>query len=327
MSKRILVTGGAGFIGSHVVRNLISEDHEVTVVDNFWRGKRENILSETGEGICEIVEADLTNPETCSSLISSYDWVIHLADIVCGVNFALTNELFIFHQNVLINTNVLNACVENGIENYLYVGTACSYPKHLQDSYEVTILTEGQTYPAEPESSYGWSKLMGEYEALLALSEKRLNVGVLRLHNVYGEGAEFLPGRSQVIPSLIYKAISYPDIDFEVWGSGQQYRDFIHVEDVVRGIRRMMDEGMNQGLIQIGSGIATSIRDLAETIIEISGKNITARFTSEMPEGDRGRIADPSLAKDKLGWESQIGLKQGLIRTYQWIEAQMACAK
>jgi GDP-D-mannose 3', 5'-epimerase len=327
MSKKILVTGGAGFIGGHLVDRLISEGFQVTVIDNFWRGKRENLLKDAGESVCEIIEADLAQPDQANKLIKGYDWVIHLADIVCGVNFALANELFIFHQNILINTNVLNACIVNGVENYVYVGTACSYPKHLQDSYDVTTLKEDQTYPAEPESSYGWSKLMGEYEALLALSEKRLNIGVLRLHNVYGERAEYLPGRSQVIPSLIYKAVSYPEVDYEVWGSGQQYRDFIHVQDVVRGICSLMDKGMNQGLIQIGSGVATSIRNLCETIIETSEKDITPTFTLQMPEGDRGRIADYSLAKQILGWEPQIGLKEGISRTYEWIEAKMACTR
>lgn len=327
MSKKVLVTGGAGFIGSHVVRRLKSEGNEITVVDNLWRGKKDNLLSETGELICELIDVDLTQPDACNEVIAGYDWVIHLADIVCGVNFALTNELFIFHQNILINTNVLNACIKNGVENYLYVGTACSFPKHLQDSYDVTILKEDQTYPAEPESSYGWSKLMGEYEALLASSEKRLNVGILRLHNVYGERAEYLPGRSQVIPSLIYKAISYPEIDYEVWGSGQQYRDFIYVDDVVDGICKVMERGMNKGMIQIGSGVATSIRNLCETIIKISQKEISPQFTSKMPEGDRGRIADPSLARQVLGWEAKVKLEKGLSQTYQWIEAQMTCAQ
>ena len=325
MSKKILVTGGAGFIGGHLVENLIADGFDVTVVDNFWRGKKDNLQSIGGGYCCEVIEADLADPASCDRIIKGYDWVIHLADIVCGVNFALANELFVFHRNILINTNVLNACIENDIKNYVYVGTACSYPKHLQDSYEVTVLKEDQTYPAEPESSYGWSKLMGEYEALLAMSENRLNVGVLRLHNVYGERSEFLPGRSQVIPSLIYKAISYPDIEYEVWGSGQQYRDFIHVDDVIRGIRNLMEKGMNKGMIQIGSGRATSIKALCEIIIKVSGKEIIPVFTSSMPEGDRGRIADASLADKVIGWKPRVPLEEGISRAYNWIEAQMNC--
>lgn len=323
MREKILVTGGAGFIGSHLVENLVSDGFEVTVVDNLWRGKSENLQKPDGSMRCRLIEADLTIPETCSNVIKKYDWVIHLADVVCGVNFALANEFYIFHQNILINTNVLNACVKNNIENYIYVGTACSFPKHLQDSYEVTILKEDQTYPAEPESSYGWSKLMGEYEALLAMAEKAINVGVLRLHNVYGERTDYLPGRSQVIPSLIYKAISHPDIDYEVWGSGLQYRDFIYVDDVVKGIRSLMQKGMNKGMVQIGSGLATSIKVLCEKIIDISGKEIKPKFSKTMPEGDRGRIADASLAKEIIDWEPSVGLDEGLARTYRWIEGQL----
>src|SRR5262249_6366840 len=154
-------------------------------------------------------------------------------DIVAGINFVFAHEGFVFRQNVLINTNSITACLVNGIRNYIYVGTACSYPKHLQMQDGTVQMREEQAYPAEPESAYGWSKLMGEYETQLLGQSGRMEVGVLRFHNVYGPGSVFDRERSQVIPSLVRKAINHPAEEFIVWGNGDQYRDFVYVDDVI----------------------------------------------------------------------------------------------
>jgi GDP-D-mannose 3',5'-epimerase len=165
---------------------------------------------------------------------------------------------------------------------------------------------------------------MGEYEAQLAQASGRMNVGILRLHNVYGPGVSFDPSYSQVIPSLICKAIQFPTEPFVVWGTGNQYRDFVYVDDVVNGLILMLPRGMNKGTIQIGSEQATTMRDLALQIIEISGKKIDVSFDTNRPEGDRGRIANCGRARDILGWSSTIDLRNGLEKTYRWIEAQMS---
>jgi nucleoside-diphosphate-sugar epimerase len=178
-NKKILVTGGAGFIGSNLVKRLLEEGASVKVVDNLWRGTLDNLrqLEKKGFDISsDFYLADLTDYGKCLELIRDVDLVYHLADVVAGVNFVFGHEPFIFRQNVLINTNVLSACVANKIPNYVYPGTACSFPKKLQMSKGIVALREDQTYPAEPESSYGWGKLMGEYEAELA--QKRANYRV-----------------------------------------------------------------------------------------------------------------------------------------------------
>lgn len=326
-SLRFLVTGGAGFIGSTLVKRLVECGAEVSVVDNLWRGSLENLKHPDGSWVIDPEKnfhlADLTDYAKCAELVRDVDVVYHLADIVAGINFVFGHEPFIFRQNLLINTNVLSAAVLNRVPNYVYVGTACSYPKHLQMQPGVVRLREEETYPAEPESSYGWSKLMGEYEAALAQRDGRIDVGLLRLHNVYGPGAAFDPKRSQVLPSLIRKAVRFPDEPFIVWGSGDQYRDFIYVDDVIEALLAVLERGMNCDLIQIGSEQPTTIRQAAELVVKISGKPIKIQWDTSKPEGDRGRIADCARAREILGWQPHVDLETGLQRTYDWVATRL----
>lgn len=326
-SVKIIVTGGAGFIGSALVKRLVSEGADVQVIDNLWRGRLENLKLTDGSFAIDLDSkfhlSDLTDYSKCLELIRNVDIVYHLADVVGGVDFVFDHESFVFRQNILINTNVLSASMANDIPNYVYVGTACSFPKHLQMGEEISALTEEQAYPAEPESSYGWSKLMGEYESEIAQESGRINVGLLRLHNVYGPGASFELSRSQVLPSLILKSILFPKEPFIVWGSGTQYRDFVYVDDVVQSLILVTKSGLNKGVIQIGSELPTTIREAAELIVQISGKSIDIEFDITKPEGDRGRIAVCTRAREILGWEARTGLKVGLERMHEWILSQI----
>jgi GDP-D-mannose 3',5'-epimerase len=231
--------------------------------------------------------------------------------------------MFVYRQNILINTNTLAACLKNEIPNYIYIGTACSYPKHLQMSENVVSLSESQTYPADPESSYGWSKLMGEYEAAIAEKEGKIKVGLLRFHNVYGPGSVYSVEKSQVLPSLVRKAIKYPKEKFVIWGNGTQYRDFVYVDDVIESLLLIYSKGMGKGLIQIGSEKATTIKEAAEIIIEISGKRIEVEYDISGPQGDRGRIANCLKAKEILGWYPKTNLSDGLKNLYKSIANNM----
>jgi GDP-D-mannose 3',5'-epimerase len=326
-SKKVIVTGGAGFIGSKLVKTLVSLGANVKVLDNLWRGSLENLKNKDNYYMIDIkndfLMTDLTDYSKCLENIREADYVFHLADVVAGINFVFNNEIFTYRQNILINTNTISACIVNGIENYIYVGTACSFPKHLQMADGIAQLHEDQTYPAEPESSYGWSKLMGEYEALIVAKNKKLNVGLLRLHNVYGPGAVFDKDRSQVLPSLVRKAINYPNEDFIVWGNGEQYRDFIYVDDVIEALLLVAEKGMGRGLIQIGSEKATSIKEAAEIIVDLSGKEISIKFDPSGPQGDRGRIAICDNARNILDWSAKVELQEGISNLYSWVQNQI----
>lgn len=326
---KVLVTGGAGMIGSNLVRRLVAEGMDVSVIDNLWRGKKEYLQNEDGTYLIDMEkdfhEIDLSIPGVADDLFLRADYVVHLADIVAGIGYVFNNQGSIFRQNVLINSNVVTSVRNAGdrVKGYLYVGTACSFPLELQSGVDAAPLKEEDQYPANPESAYGWSKLMGEYESLLMEEEVGIPVAILSLHNVYGTPTDYEEGRSQVIPSLVRKAIETPEKPFVVWGSGAQGRAFVHVEDVVEGVMLALDKGYGKGVIQIGPDKCTSIREMAETIVRISSKEIDITYDTSKPEGDLGRCADYSKARRILGWEPKVELRDGLTDLYDWIYAHM----
>jgi nucleoside-diphosphate-sugar epimerase len=279
---RVLITGGAGMIGSNLAKRMVRDGYDVTIVDNLWRGNLDNLRNEDGNYIIELstkfYNLDLREQGCIDSLLKNIDYVFHLADVVAGIGYVFGNQGSIFRDNFLINTNVFNAIRKNAIKGLLYVGTACSFPAHKQFGVNAPPLKEEDQYPACPESAYGWSKLMGEYEALLLSKETGIPTSILSLHNVYGTPSDFNPKTSQVIPSIIYKAIKWPLEDFIVWGHGNQGRAFVHVDDVIEAIMLSVKSGFNGGLIQIGPNICTSIREIAEIVIKISGKNIPIKY-------------------------------------------------
>ena len=184
-------------------------------------------------------------------------------------------------------------------------------------------LREADQYPAAPESAYGWSKLMGEYEAQLMQEETGIPVAILVLHNVYGTPCDFDPARAQVIPSLVRKAVRHPDEEFVVWGSGSQGRAFVHVADIVDGLVAALERGVGRGPIQLGPDTCTSIRDIADLVVSISGKAIAIRYDTTKPEGDRGRCANFSKAERLLGWKPRVTLREGLVDVYQWVDERL----
>jgi nucleoside-diphosphate-sugar epimerase len=324
--RKILVTGGAGLIGSTLVENLVERGAIVTVADNLWRGKRENLIV-NGHGIIDFdkdfYQVDLIDYYNCSKVVKGQEIVYHLADVVAGINYVFGNQLSLFHTNVVMNSNMLHAAIAAGVQKYIYVGTACSYPADKQSILNPPPFKEENAYPASPESSYGWSKLMGEYECEIAAEEGLVEVGILRLHNVYGPKSDMSPEKSQVIPSLIRKAINYPQEDFVVWGSGNQRRAFVYIYDVITSLLSVVERGMGKGVIQIGPDYSISIREIAETIAAISGKDIDIKYDPAKREGDMDRVADWSKAKRILGWSPKTTIETGLKKTYEWCQQHL----
>jgi len=324
---KCMVTGGAGLIGSNLVRKLASYGHEVVVIDNLWRGTLDNLTGIDGYTPVSgknFHQCDLANFDASASFFAGVDTVFHLADIVAGIRFVFGNEPFVFRSNLLINSNTLTAAIEAKARRFIYVGTACSYPAAKQSFLNPPALKEEDAYPADPESGYGWSKLMGEYECELAHRYKLIETGILRLHNVYGGPTDISPERSQVIPALCRKAINFPSEEFVVWGSGTQRRSFIHVDDVVDAILLLSEKGIGAGAIQVGASESTSIKEIAEKVVKISGKKIDIAFDLSKPEGDKDRSPDLSKARNILGWKQVVTLDQGLERTYEWCERKLS---
>lgn len=316
-------------IGSNLVKRLVKEGKDVYVVDNLWRGKLEYLNNENGKPVINLetnfYNVDISSGYEIDSVVFNVDYVIHLADIVAGIDYVFGNQGDLFRYNNLINTHLFNSVRKAGkerIKGLIYVGTACSYPLTRQNSLNVIPLKEDELFPAMPESAYGWSKLMGQLEIGYLEKETGIPCCTLQFHNVYGSPCDF-GERSQVIPALIRKAVNYPNEPFVVWGSGEQGRAFIHVNDIVNALVLALEKGWGHGWIQIGPSECTSIREIAETIVKISGKDITPFYDTTKPEGDKARSADWSKAKEILGWEPKVKLEDGLREQYQWIKAQI----
>lgn len=319
--KNILITGGCGFIGTNLVLKLLKEkDITITVIDNLWRGTDKYIKNIPN---VEIIKGDLTDYNLCLKHIKNIDIVYHLAEIVSGVDFAFNNQYFIYRQNILINSNVLNACIQNKIKNYIYVGTACSYPKRNQHIKGLNYFKEEDIHPLTPETSYGMSKYLGEYEAELASKECDINIGILRLHNVYGPYCSYDEKTSQVIPALICKYLN-AEKKLEIWGSGKQYRDFIYVDDVVEALILMSTKGLNKGVIQIGTGKPVTIREIGELLINFSDKKLSIEYDKNKPEGDFGRLAVIDKAKQILNWEPKVSFEIGLKNVYNFLKNELS---
>lgn len=319
---KALVTGSAGMIGLNLATELLDSGYEVIGVDNFWRGSREETarLEAKYPRTFTFFERDLRHAGALDGTLDDVGHVFHLADVVAGIQYVFNNEFTVWQHNVGLNSNVLSSLLGAGIPSLTYVGTACSYPRSLTVGHNASRpLVEEDAYPADPESAYGWSKLMGEYEIQLAEKEGRLQAAILRLHNVYGFPTELNPARSQVIPALALKLVRFPSEDFVVWGSGRQRRTFVYVRDVVAALMKTMKSGLGAGPIQIGASESTSIAEVASELIDISGKNLEPKFDLSRPEGDGDRYPDLSRAKNVLDWEPQTELRDGLREVYDWV--------
>lgn len=318
-------------IGSNLTKRLVENGDEVFIIDNLWRGKLSYLNDETGKPVIDIdthyFDIDLSGD--CESalmgVLSKVEYVVHLADIVAGIDYVFSNQGDLFRVNNQINSNVFSAVRKVGkdqIKGVLYVGTACSYPLTRQNSLDVIPLREEELFPAMPESAYGWSKLMGQLEMGYLEKETGINCCTLQFHNVYGSPCDY-GERSQVIPALIRKAVNYPAEPFNVWGSGKQGRAFIHVNDIVDALVLALEKGWGHGWIQIGPSECTSIREIAEAVVKISGKDIQPFYDTSKPEGDKARSADFSKAREILGWSPKVKLEDGLREQYAWVKRQI----
>ena len=324
---RIVVTGGAGMIGSNLCATLLKEGHEVTAIDNLWRGKIE-YLHETCGSLFEklnFINADLSHLGDWCKYFQDVDCVYHLADIVAGIGYVFNNESSIFRSNLLINSCVANACEIMKVKRYVYVGTACSFPLHLQSGVEAAPLKEEDQFPAHPESAYGWSKLMGELDAGYMAKYSGMDTVTLIFHNVYGTPTDYKTSRAQVIPALVYRALqSKKHGSLEVWGDGTQGRAFVHVDDVVSALLKALTLGHGVGPIQIGPSVCTSIGEVADKVVSFVDSSIHINFDTTKPVGDKGRCADYSKALGSLGWQPTVKLDDGLLKVVEWV-SQKEC--
>lgn len=322
MTKKIYVTGCAGMIGSNICASLCSGGHEVIGIDNFWRGTSANMAAFLNSDVFEFRHADIASDLDWCHDVSQDSIIIHTADIVAGIDFVFQNEWSIFQKNNLINTQIARLVQRVQPKHLIYLGTACSYPQSMQRSTKLSVLEEINKFPADPESGYGWSKLLGDIEFHLAIKNTNTKLTVLDLHNVYGWPCVYANSTSQVMPALIYKAITSQDKTIVIWGDGSQGRAFLHVKDVVSAVERAILYSGPFTNFMIGPDFCTSIKELAEIICGHPKINVeTLKFDKSKPTGDIGRYANPARAKDELGWSTSIGLEEGVSRLVENIHS------
>lgn len=309
---RILVTGGAGMIGSNLVERLLKENNEVTVYDNLTRGKFMFVHEDSS-----FKRKDLTRPQNLKDY-SDFDVIFHLAAKLGGVNYVYTHQSEMYRDNILMNINILEICRKLNIP-LLFTSTACVYPVEKQVNPYSHPLKETDVRPYHPESGYGWAKLYTEFMCEEYIKKFDMKIGIVRMFNVFGKN-EDISDNSHVIPMLIRKAIEYPGKPFIIWGSGTQTRSFIYVDDAIEGILLTAKYGMNKGPINIGTEERVTINKLAKEIIKISKKEIKIEHDLSKPEGVRGRAANINKARKILKWNPRVSLEKGLRLTYKWVK-------
>lgn len=307
--EKIYVTGVAGMIGSNLASWLLNDGFNVVGVDNFWRGTKKNIDPFLSKPNFSFFELDVVNDDSWAVDMGERDIIIHVADIVAGIGYVFANEWEVFRSNLLINTAIAKVVSDKQPERLIYLGTACSYPQGLQRSVSRSQLREDQKKPADPESGYGWSKLLGEIEFSLAVKGIDTRLITLDLHNVYGWPCIYADGTSQVIPSLIYRALEASDEVLTVWGDGSQGRAFLHVSDVVSAIMASLTYQGQFDNFMIGPDHCTTIGEIAQLLVNHELLPVTRlAFDTSKPTGDIGRYADFDRAMTELGWTPRADL-------------------
>jgi nucleoside-diphosphate-sugar epimerase len=312
------VTGGAGFIGGHLVEKLLSLGSTVVVADNFSRGRIENIQNFLDKIVLHYT--DLTKMENCIKVTKEIDCVFHLAAPVGGIHYIKDENVKNLTPAVLMNTNMLEACRINDVKKFLFTSSACVY---REKNSELNIFREEDAYPANPATTYGWAKILGEIACKSYYRDYGIKCSIVRIFNAYGEKENLDPKWSHVIPSLIRKAILYPKEKFTIFGNGKQERSFLYVKDCVDGLILAMEKIENAEPINLGSDEVISISTLAKKIINLSGKNIEIDYDLSGPKGTYRYCADTTKMKKVLGWKPTMPLDMGLKRVYEWAKKEL----
>jgi len=313
---RILVTGGGGFIGSHLAKHLHDEGHFVRVADLTLNGHGE------GDYFDEEMLVDLRVWDNCLAATRGMDQVYNLAANMGGIGFITQVRADIMRDNLLMNVNMVEASRQNKVKRYLFSSSACVYPGYRQKDTDMAGLKESDAYPAEPDTFYGWEKLTAEKVCEAYAEDYDMDIRVARYHNIYGPNGTYKGGREKSPAAICRKVAEASDPGtITIWGDGKQTRSFCYIDDAVRGTTMLMDSEFSNPL-NIGSDRIITVDQLADIVIQASEKKIAKKYDLSAPQGVRGRNADISVAKAVLGWHPRVSLEEGLAKTYHWVASK-----
>ncbi len=317
--KKIVVAGAGGFIGGHLVRELISKGHAVRGVDikplNEWYQKWDR---------AENLSLDLRLRENCYTAVKGMNEVFNLAADMGGMGFIENNKAACM-ISVLINTHLLIASRDSGVERFFYSSSACVYNGEKQTDPDNPGLKESDAYPALAEDGYGWEKLFSERMCRHFSEDFGLITRVARFHNVYGPFGTFDGGREKAPAAICRKVIEAGitgNREIIIWGDGHQTRSFMYIDDCMKGVQDIMYSNISEP-INLGSSEMVSINQLVDIVEDIAGYKLQRKYDLNAPKGVRGRNSENTLIRKYLGWEPSIPLRTGMEKTYAWIKEQM----
>ena len=319
MSKTVLVAGAGGFIGGHLVGEMLSQGHNVIAVDTKPRVHWYQQSTEANNLVLNLQELD-----ACRTAMQNADCVYNLAADMGGMGFIENNKALCM-LSVLINTHLLQAAKEVGVERFFFASSACVYAADKQTTSDNPGLKESDAYPAMPEDGYGWEKLFSERMCRHFREDFGLTTRVARYHNVYGPHGTFEGGREKA-PAAICRKVIHAKLsgqhEIEIWGDGEQTRSFMYIDDCLKGTQAIMTSDIIDP-VNLGSAEMVTINQLVDIVEEIAGVHLHHNYNLDAPKGVRGRSSDNTLIKQLLDWEPSTPLKQGMEKTYAWIYDQM----
>jgi len=317
----IVVCGAGGFIGGHLVADLLKQGHtRIRAIDlksfDRWYQRFDDV---------ENLSLDLRLLPACRQAVKDAFWVYNHAADMGGMGFIEKNKALCM-MSVLINTHLLQAAREAGVQRFYYASSACVYNGSKQTDPNVTGLKEEDAYPAMPEDGYGWEKLFSERMCRHYTEDFGLVTRVARYHNVYGPLGTFDGGREKAPAAICRKVIAAKASgrhEIEIWGSGEQTRSFMYVDDCLYGTQAIMRSENITFPINLGSEEKVSVNQLVDIVESIAGVKLDRRYDLTAPKGVNGRNSENTLIRKMLGWEPSIQLRTGLEKTYAWIHDQM----
>jgi GDP-D-mannose 3',5'-epimerase len=315
----IVVAGGGGFIGGHLVADLRRQ--------GYWRIRSVDVkpLDEWYQVFdeCDNVVADLKGLEACRSACEGATTVYNLAADMGGMGFIENNKALCM-LSVLINTHLLMAAREADVERLFYASSACVYNADKQRSADVIPLKEEDAYPAMPEDGYGWEKLFSERMCRHFREDFGVLTRVARFHNVYGPNGTWDGGREKAPAAVcrkVIQAVETGNHEIEIWGDGNQTRSFMYIDDCIKGINDILYSDIEEP-INLGSSEIVTINGLVDIVEDIAGVKLERKYNLSAPKGVNGRNSDNTLIQEYLGWEPSIRLRDGMEKTYRWIEQE-----